>query len=89
MMWMKNSGGKPDAMFSLAVFSWVITTILLLGTVFQGKIQLGNISFTISSPDATLILGYLAATFSSYVIRRNKKDQINAQIRNGIIPGDD
>lgn len=87
--WLKNSGGKPDAMFTLAVASWVVSTVLLFGMVFQGEIKIGNASFTINSPDATLVLGYLGATFTSYVIRRNKKDQIQAQIDNGIIPGEE
>ena len=92
--WLKNSGGKPDAMFTLAVASWCVSTFLLLGMLIQGEVKIGdNISFTLNPPDATLVLGYLGATFTSYVIRRNKKDQLQSEeeqayIENGILPGE-
>ena len=81
MKWMmKNSSGKPDGIWTLAVYSWLITSALLLGSVFQGKIEIGPLSFTITSPDSTLLLGYLGATFTGYVVRRNKKDNLEAGI---------
>ena len=89
-LWFKNSGGKPDAMFTLAVASWGVTTLLLLASVLQGEVKVGNVSFTLGAPDATLMLGYLGACFTSYVVRRNKKDQLaseNSQhmLENGVL----
>lgn len=89
-MWFKNSGGKPDAMFTLAVVSWGVTTLLVVASLFQGEVKIGNASFTLVSPDVTLILGYFGACFTSYVVRRNKKDQLESDenkhmLENGVV----
>jgi len=78
MNWMiKNSAGKPDGVWTLCVVSWIAVTLLILLSIFQGEAKLGNFSFTIQPVDATLLLGYMAATWGSYVMRRNKKDDLD------------
>jgi NhaP-type Na+/H+ or K+/H+ antiporter len=80
MRWLKNSGGKPDAMLSFALGSFIICALGLVASILQGTIiKLGDSSFTFSSPDATIYAAFLGATFTSYVMRRNKKDDLEAK----------
>ncbi len=90
MGWFKNSGGKSDAMFTLAVLSWVVVTFSVLASLFHGDIKIGNVSFTLNEPNAMLLLGYLGACYTGYVVRRNKKAQLESEdkkhmMENGII----
>ena len=77
MRWIKNSSGKEDSMLTFATISFfVVSLIVVLSCVksFMSK----NISFEFTTPDNTLILGYLGATFTSYVVRRNSRDKVNS-----------
>jgi len=91
MGWIKNSAGKPDAMLSLAVASFSICAFAILAPILNGaQIPLTNYTITLGSPDTALVIAFLGATFPSYIIRRNKKDQIESDeiretIKNGII----
>lgn len=93
MSWwmMKNSAGEPCAMLTLAVASWAITSVLLISSVIK-SLSIGKFGLELNAPDATLLLGYLGATFGAYVMRRNKKDHLaheeaKAEMQNGILPG--
>jgi hypothetical protein len=91
MRWLKNSAGKPDAMLTFATGSFLVCALGLIASLLQGSvIKLGESSFTFASPDATIYAAFLGAAFTSYVVRRNKKDQIEADhekecLKNGII----
>lgn len=76
--WMlKNSAGERDGTFTFATISFVVVTLcVFLGCIDQ--ISIGHTIFKLKTPDATLALGYLAASFSTYVVRRTTKDN-NAQ----------
>lgn len=91
MGWIKNSKGKPDAMLTFAAASFCICAFALLAPVLDGLHIPGSpYSLSLGTPDTTLVLAFLGATFTSYVIRRNKKDQIETeevreQLRNGVV----
>ena len=75
--WMiKNSAGEQDGTFTFATISFIIVTFcVLLGCIDQ--ISVGQSVLKLKTPDATLALGYLAASFSTYVVRRTTKDNVN------------
>lgn len=74
MNWMlKNSKGKPDGAWTLCVVSFVVVSFCIFLSMIQG-LTFKNLS--IKSPDTTLVLGYLATTTGNYLMRRNKKDQV-------------
>ena len=73
--WMlKNSAGVRDGSFSLAVYSWIVVSLCL----FLSSIESFGNFLTFKIPDSTLLLGYLAAMTGNYMIRRNKKDELEA-----------
>lgn len=91
MTWLKNSAGKPDAMLTCAVSAFVVCSILLLVSVFGGtEFNIWGQKIVFSTIDKTLFTAYFAGAFSAYVVRRNKKDQIEsdevrAQLETGIL----
>ena len=91
MGWIKNSDGKQDAMLTFATVSFFSCLTAIMLPMFNGiQIPWTHFSLSVSAPSETLILGFLAATFTSYVVRRNKKDQIGSEevrenIKNGIM----
>lgn len=72
--WMlKNSAGEQDGSFTFATISFlVVTTCVLLSSI--EVIHLGSVEIVTKTADATLALGYLAACFSTYIVRRTQKD---------------
>lgn len=80
MNWMmKNSAGEPCAMLTLTVCSWVVATLLIALSLFSGDVKIEPwVDLKMKAVDPTLYAAYLGATFTSYVIRRNKKDTIAA-----------
>ena len=80
MRWIKNSNGNCDAMLTFATMSFVICAFAILAPVLNGfHIPFSNYSLSFGTPDTTLVLAFLGATFTSYVVRRNKKDDIEAE----------
>jgi ABC-type nickel/cobalt efflux system permease component RcnA len=77
MGWLKNSSGEPDAMLTFAALSFAVTSLCVLLSMVEST-SLGNFDLDLKSPDMMLVSTYLATCFTSYVIRRNKKDQIVA-----------
>ena len=72
--WMlRNSAGERDGTFTFAFISFVVVTFcVLFGCIDQ--VTIGHSVIKLKTPDATLALGYLAASFSTYVVRRTTKD---------------
>jgi hypothetical protein len=76
MKWIKNSDGKPDAMLTFATLSWLVVSICVFLSMFK-ELKFGmHEDIHISIPDSTLLLGYLGATFGSYVARRYSGDKL-------------
>ncbi len=75
--WMiRNSAGEEDGSFTFATISFVVVTFcVLLGCI--DHVSLGSSTIKLKTPDATLALGYLAASFSTYVVRRTTKENID------------
>lgn len=68
--WMlRNSDDQPSGSFTFAAISFVVVTILLMLSAVN-SIKIGAISISFKPVDTTLALGYLAASFSTYVVRR-------------------
>jgi hypothetical protein len=91
MGWMKNSAGKPDAMLTMAFASFWLCAFAMLAPVLDGlQIPFTTYSIELGTPSSELVIAFLGATFTSYVVRRNKKDQVESdevreQLRNGIV----
>lgn len=79
MNWMlKNSKGHIDGAWTLCVISFFVVSVSIFLSMVQGlSLNVGALDLTIKPPDTTLILGYLATTTGNYLMRRNKKDQID------------
>ena len=93
LRWIKNSACEPDAMLTFAMTGFIVVSLSVLLSMFD-TIHFRNLSLDIVAPSETLLLGYLASTFGSYVVRRNKKDQLCSdesieQMKSGILPADD
>jgi len=67
--WIKNTNGKPDAMLTFALWSFVIVTFNVLLSTF-GSVNLGEYSFELQALDSSVMAVYLGATFTAYVSRR-------------------
>jgi purine-cytosine permease-like protein len=77
MSWMlKNSKGKPDAMLTFAAISFLVSSFAVLMGVIK-VITVGTVHLEFGNADASLVLGYLGACFTSYVMRRNTKDKLD------------
>lgn len=72
---LKNTAGRHDSMFTFASVGFIVTTIAVLTSLIQ-DMSIGNFHLTFKSPDSSLVLGYLSATFTAYVVRRNKTDDM-------------
>jgi len=73
MKWMmKNSSGHADGMFSMAVGSWIIASLAVLASLIE-SVTLQDVVFKLRTVDNVLVLGYISACFSAYVVRRNAK----------------
>ncbi len=74
----KNSAGEKDGTFTFATISFIVVTFcVLLGCIDQ--FSFGQSQVKLKTPDATLALGYLAASFSTYVVRRTTKETENTK----------
>ena len=74
MFMLKNSKGQKDSMYSFAVIGLWVTVFSILAPMLK-ELSIGEFSFTIASPDATIVSAFLGATLISYVTRRNSKDK--------------
>lgn len=73
MKWMmNNSKGKPDAMLTFAFVAFCVVSFVILGSMLK-SVTHKAFEVEIATPDNTLLLGYLGATFGAYVARRNKE----------------
>jgi len=92
LRWLKNSSGKQDAMLTFATASFALTSLCILLSMVESVSTAGAANVVLKAPSETLVLGYLGAAFTSYVLRRNKKDHLEAEqakveMQNGILPG--
>ena len=84
MWWMvKDSKGNKSATLTFAVAGMVVSSLALLASMVK-TISVGDFELAFQSVDSTLVLGYMAATVSAYIIRRNKSDQIDSDEKNGV-----
>lgn len=83
MSWMlKNSEGKPDAMFTFAVFSWVVTVFCIVAPMLNGTaVPYTSYVFRFVPPETSLVVAFLAAGFTSYVVRRNAKLKADLELK--------
>ena len=72
MAWLKNSAGKPDAMLSMTVISFLIVSVSVVLSMFD-EIKFGSSVFHIKSPDVALLSLYLGMTTTGYIVRRKQK----------------
>jgi hypothetical protein len=74
---LKNSADVPSGTFTFAFVSFVVVTFcVLMSTV--STVTFGQVTISLKPVDSTLALGYLAATFSSYVVRRTTTPMVEA-----------
>lgn len=67
--WVKNSGGKRDAMLTFATVSFLIVTIsIILSSI--SEVTIGGFKATFVPLDSGLASIYLGATFTAYVTRK-------------------
>lgn len=91
MNWMlKNSNGEYDGSWTLAVFSWVVVSLSILGSMLE-SVHVGSVLVDINVPSEALLLGYLATMTGNYLLRRNKKNDLASnesieQMKNEILP---
>ena len=72
----KDAHGNHSSMLTFAVIAFVITSLCVVLSVIESVSIAGHANIQLKAPDATLVLGYLGATFGAYVMRKNKKDQL-------------
>ncbi len=76
--WLKNSKGVPDAMLTFACVGLLISSVAVVVSLVKSVTIRGS-EITFNNPSETLVLGFLAATLGAYVLRRNKKDELDHQ----------
>lgn len=76
LRWFKNSKGREDATLTFAAISFYISSIAVILGMLK-TINIGTFHLEFNGADPTLVLGYIAACFTSYVMRRNTKDKID------------
>jgi hypothetical protein len=85
MWWMvKDSKGNKSATLTFAVVGMVVSSLALLASLVK-TISVGDVDIAFQSIDSTLVLGYMGATVTAYIIRRNKADQIESDEKNGVV----
>ena len=87
---LKNSNGEYDGSWTLAVFSWVVVSLSILGSMLE-SVHVGSVLVDINVPSEALLLGYLATMTGNYLLRRNKKNDLASnesieQMKNEILP---
>jgi len=83
MKWMlKNSKGVPDSMLTFAVMGAGTVVGAIIASVLAGsKFVVGSQEIVLHSPDATVVTAFLGATLLAYVNRRNKKDELEHDLK--------
>ena len=71
---LKNSDDEPSGTFTFAVVSFVVVTLCVLLSVVN-TVTVGALVITLKPVDTALALGYLAASFSTYVVRRSSQSK--------------
>ncbi len=78
MNWMmKDSRGKKNAMLTFAFVSFTVVSLCVILSCLKSK-AFRTLSIELTMPDTSLLLGYLGATFSAYVLRRNREHGVAA-----------
>jgi len=72
--WIKNTKGRPDSMLTFATISFIVVSFIILLSVIK-SLSIKETTINFALPDTTLVLGYLGACFSSYVVRRYHERQ--------------
>jgi len=67
--WVKNTDGKPDAMLTFALFSFIVITINVFLSTF-GVITVGDVTMQFEALDSSVMAVYLGSTFTAYVSRK-------------------
>lgn len=75
--WFKNSDGKPDGSWTLAVLSWMVVSFCLLVPLIE-TLTVKSFTLSLKPPDTTLLVAYLGTMTGNYLMRRNTKDKLNA-----------
>lgn len=85
MRWMmKNSKGKPDALFTFAFIGFFVTTGCVVASVLK-SVTVGNFALAFNVPDVALLSMYFGGTFTAYVMRRNTKDKLDLEeLKHGV-----
>jgi hypothetical protein len=91
MQWIKNSNNKEDAMLTFATVGFVVSSLSVLASLME-SLTIGDFQIIFKTPSESLVTVYLAAVFTSYVVRRNSKDKIESEdakfdIQNGVASG--
>ncbi len=76
--WMKNSKGVPDAMLTFACVGLAISALAVIVSLLK-SVSIHGHDIVFNNPSETLVLGFLSATLGAYVLRRNKKDELDHQ----------
>jgi len=71
---MEDSRGKKNAMLTFAFVAFCVVSFCIVGSMFK-SFAFKAFSVELATPDTTLLLGFLAATFGAYVARRNTADK--------------
>ncbi len=67
--WVRNTGGKPDAMLTFALFSFIVVTLNIFLSTFS-SVTIGETMLQFEALDSSIMAVYLGATFTAYVSRR-------------------
>jgi len=85
MWWMvKDSAGNKSATLTFALTGMVVTSIALLASLVD-SVTVSETVVKMKEVDPTLFLGYLGATVTAYIIRRNKGDDLSSDEKNGVV----
>ncbi len=66
---LKNADDQPSGSFTFATISFIVVTFCVLMSAIE-TVNVGTLHITFKPVDTTLALGYLAASFSTYIVRR-------------------
>ncbi len=83
MKWVKNGAGNPDSMLTFAVIGVVAMVVSIFLSIFADTvIQISDkVSLHLQKPDITLVLALLGASTTAYVLRRNKTDEYEYNLK--------
>jgi hypothetical protein len=79
MKWMlTNSSGKKDAALTFACIGLAIAAVSVFASTLE-SIVVGSTTVSFDKPDTTLVLGILSATLGAYVLRANKRQNVELE----------